>query len=242
MKLQLNQILISLFVGITILSCQKKKVTIDKVYSSLSSKDKNCPNLPYVFCNEHTMADNYIADSEIKSITDYISIFRRSYNPTSYRSSIWLPIMKDIIVSYDLPEDLVYIPVVESKLRNLSSPKGAAGFWQLIPGTARENGLVVNDEIDERLDQIKSTHAACKYLKKLRKRLPNWNLALAAYNSGLRNVQRTRARDLILHDDFFSHKWNTETTNYVYRLYATKEVLENKEKYRIKDYYDTDQE
>lgn len=222
-------------------SCNKKKrVRIDKIYSPVAHLEKDCPNLSYAFCNEYTMADNKEADLKIKSITDYTTLYRRSYNPTSYRASIWLPIMKKIVLSYGLPEDLVYIPVVESKLRNLSSNKGAAGFWQFIPETAMENGLVVNDTIDDRLDQIKSTHAACKYLKKLRRRLPNWSLTLAAYNSGLRNVERKREKDLILNDNFFSHNWNTETKNYVYRLYATKEILENREKYRIKDYSDTE--
>jgi len=214
----------------------KAVTTIDKIYSPLSDEFKNAPSPDFSFCDEVVLSENNESQNKIQAILTNTKLYRRSYNPTSYRASMWLPAIKQIVRSYDLPEDLAYIPVVESKLKNLSSNKGAAGFWQMIPSTARENGLIVNDSIDDRLDQIKSTHAACRYLKKLRRQLPNWSLVIAAYNSGLGNVNRTRKSHPEFHDSFFSHKWNKETTNYIHRLYATKEILEHKDHYNIKSY------
>ena len=211
---------------------------VSKHFSTLASEAKDAPHAYYTFCGEPISQENINSITSIQKTVKTTSTYAKSYNSTSYRSSIWIPHVQRILKKNGLPEDLAYVPVVESKFRNDSSQRGAAGFWQLMPGTARENGLAVNDSIDERLDATKSTIAACKYLKKLRKRLPNWGLVMAAYNSGLRNVQRKREHDKVFHDDFFSHHWNKETTDYIHRLYATKVLLENKRKYGIKDYSD----
>ena len=85
------------------------------------------------------------------------------------RARRWLPEISEILKSNDIPEDFKYLPVIESGLENVISYKRAVGFWQFLAATARENGLVVNNEIDERYDPIKSTYAAVKYLKKANK-------------------------------------------------------------------------
>ena len=86
------------------------------------------------------------------------------------RARRWLPQISEILKSNDIPEDFKYLPVIESGLENAISYKRAVGFWQFLAPTARENGLVVNKEIDERYDPIKSTYAAVKYLKKANKK------------------------------------------------------------------------
>ncbi len=113
---------------------------------------------------------------------------------TRYKSGLVnLPKDKAILLHYvetslrknGLPVELKNLVIVESYLEHKSvSAAGAAGPWQLMPGTARNSGLVVNDVLDERFDVIKSTNVAMKLLKFLHKRYGDWQLAVAAYNCG----------------------------------------------------------
>lgn len=87
------------------------------------------------------------------------------------------------LTTKELPDDLKYIALVESALReNVTSSAGAAGLWQLMPDTARRYGLLVNEYVDERFDAQKSTTAALAYLQDLYKKFGNWTLVAAAYN------------------------------------------------------------
>lgn len=137
-----------------------------------------------------------------------------------------LPIVEEILASYGIPADFKYIPLVESGLTsNATSIKGASGYWQFMPATARAFGLTVNEEVDERQDLVKSTHAAARYILALYDEFENWTLAAAAYNVGsgsLRNTIRHQAED-----NYFKLKLNRETSAYVYRLISVKEVIEN---------------
>lgn len=100
-----------------------------------------------------------------------------------------IPMVMKILVEHNLPKELAFIPIIESHYINgLKSPKGAAGIWQLMPSTARSLGLVVNNKVDERLDPVKSTLAAVKYLKNLYKTFGDWKLVLASYNAGHNKV------------------------------------------------------
>jgi membrane-bound lytic murein transglycosylase D len=97
----------------------------------------------------------------------------------------YLDILDAILVQHNLPKELKYLAVIESNLKsNAYSWAGAAGPWQLMPETARNMGLRVNRNYDERKDYYKSTHAACKYLKNLFQLYGDWLLVIAAYNSG----------------------------------------------------------
>ena len=122
-------------------------------------------------------------------------------------------------------------PLVESALQGLAiSPKGAAGYWQFMPATARELGLSVGHGIDERQHLIKSTNAACRYLRYLYNRLGSWTLAAAAYNNGigalLSNIRRQQQRD------YYYLRLNAETGKYLYRILAFKELFANYRSYK----------
>lgn len=107
------------------------------------------------------------------------------------KSDYYFPIFDDALCRHNLPYELCYLPVIESALNPIArSPVGAAGLWQFMPGTGRIYGLEINSLVDERLDPIKSTEAACKFLKSLYATFGDWNLAIAAYNCGPGNVNK----------------------------------------------------
>ncbi len=103
----------------------------------------------------------------------------------------WLPTISKILAENGVPDDFKYLPVIESGLvESARSPKDAIGFWQLLKGTAKDYDLEVNKEVDERYDPVKSTEAACKYLKKAYAKFGSWADVAASYNIGIRGLER----------------------------------------------------
>lgn len=106
------------------------------------------------------------------------------------RSNKYFPIIEPILRKHGIPDDFKYLALIESGLQNVTSPAGAKGFWQLMPKTAREYGLEVNSNVDERYNIEKSTEAACKYLLEAKEKFGNWTLTAAAYNAGKSGISR----------------------------------------------------
>ncbi|MCH7879584.1 MAG: LysM peptidoglycan-binding domain-containing protein [candidate division Zixibacteria bacterium] len=147
------------------------------------------------------------------------------------RSTRYLPMLREIIRSYGLPEDLVYLPMVESGYNAKAySWARASGLWQFISSTGKLYGLKRSWWYDERRDPIKATHAACKYLKWLYKEFGDWELALAAYNAGPGRVRRTLKRDRATTFWQLRHL-KRETRNYVPLFMAATIISKNPEKY-----------
>ena len=111
------------------------------------------------------------------------------------RSKLYFDLYEQTLAKYDMPIELKFLSVIESGLRpQVKSPAGALGLWQFMYGTGKMYGLTENSYIDDRMDPVKATEAACKFLKKLHGIYGDWNLALAAYNAGPGNVNKAIRR------------------------------------------------
>ena len=146
------------------------------------------------------------------------------------RANRYFPELSELLKKYDMPQDLLYLACVESSLnpRAYSGAK-AAGFWQFIPSAAKEYGLEVNDEIDERYNIEKATAAAARYLKKAYARYGDWPSAMASYNGGMSRI--SNALDKQGADTSLDLYLAEETTRYPYRVMAMKTILENPRAY-----------
>ena len=155
------------------------------------------------------------------------------------RAKKYFPIIEPILKKHNIPDDFKYLAVIESGLTNAVSPAGARGVWQIMPATGRENGLEVNDNVDERYHLEKSTEVACKYLLKSKEELGSWTLAAAAYNAGTAGISRKLKEQNVT--DYYDLLLGEETGRYLFRIVALKEILNNPTKYgfnfREKDLY-----
>jgi membrane-bound lytic murein transglycosylase D len=150
------------------------------------------------------------------------------------RSARYIPVMKDIFREKNLPEDLVYVAMIESGFNPYAvSWAKAVGPWQFMPATGKLYGLKIDWWIDERKDPVKSTYAAAEHLKDLHNLFGSWPLALASYNAGARKVQRAVLRTRS--DDFWDLKASRyirrETKNYVPKFMAATIIAKNPESY-----------
>ncbi len=134
-----------------------------------------------------------------------------------------------ILKENGIPADFFYLAMAESGLNNLTSPRGAKGFWQFMEDAATRSGLEISSTVDERLHPQKATLAAAKYLKSLRKYFKNWTLTAASYNmgaGGLMNAMNAQGQD-----NYYSLNLNPETSQYIYRIVALKYLMEQPQKF-----------
>lgn len=145
------------------------------------------------------------------------------------RANRSFPIIEPILKKNGVPDDFKYLAVIESALINAVSPAGARGVWQFMPATAKENGMEVNETVDERYHLEKSTEAACKYLIDAKQKLGSWTLAAASYNGGIAGI--TRQIDYQKVTDYYDLLLTEETSRYVFRILALKEIMLHPELY-----------
>lgn len=143
------------------------------------------------------------------------------------KANRYFPVIEPILRREGVPDDFKYLAVAESDLRNVTSSANARGFWQFRKLAAKDMGLEVNDEVDERYHVQKATKAACKYLKRLKKRFGTWTNAAAAYNVGPTNFSKIRSSQG--EESYYDMNVNNETSRYIFRLIAIKEVMTNPE-------------
>lgn len=150
-------------------------------------------------------------------------------------------LIQEALKDEELPDEILYLAVVESGLRNkATSRQGAAGIWQLIPRTAKTMGLKVQGNIDERRDPVASTKAAAKYLKMLNEKFGKWYLAVLAYNCGEGALRRAiaRAGSDELHVLLNPNKryLSLETRNFVRKIIITAQIAKDLNQVMSADY------
>ena len=170
-----------------------------------------------------------------KVINSYL-LYRSKYYPALMaKAKYYFPMFEQYLDQYDIPLEMKYLAIVESALKpRAKSWVGAAGLWQFMYGTGKQFDLKVSSYVDERHDPVKATIAACKYLSQLFTIFGDWDLALAAYNSGPGNVSKAIKRS-----GGFTNYWNIrpylprETASYVPAFYATMYIFEHANDHNI---------
>lgn len=144
------------------------------------------------------------------------------------RSGRYFPMVEPVLKAKGVPDDMKYLMVIESNLDPKAvSSAGAAGLWQFLKTTAREYGLAVNSEVDERFNIDKETEAACRYLLKAHSMFGDWFNAAASYNCGTGGLSRRLSEQK---RKSFSELWlPEETSRYVYRILAAKMLFSDPE-------------
>lgn len=151
----------------------------------------------------------------------------------------YFPLIEKVLKENGVPEDFKYLAVAESNLMNATSPAGAKGIWQFMPSTAKEFGMRIDTDVDERYNIEKSTEAAAKYLKQLKNMTGSWVNAAAAYNVGPGRLKTTMSSQK--ENSYFDMHLNEETSRYVFRILAIREIMSNPSRYGYQldteDYY-----
>lgn len=205
------------------------------IYGVVSDKAKFSPvgyNLKMDFSGEEV--PTFMADVQERLDKEMITNMNYHTNTTLVikRANKVFPIIEPILAKYGVPDDFKYLAVIESSLVNAVSPAGARGVWQFMPATAKEKGMEVNDEVDERYHLEKSTEAACKYLLVAKEKFGSWTLAAASYNGGMNGISKKMEEQQV--DNYYDLLLTEETSRYVFRILALKEIMKNSDKYGFK--------
>ncbi len=230
----------------------------EELYEEVSTLD---PETPYEYdlptdtliarlakINEKTPFNVVYNPSLENVIKSFLTRKRDLMNRMLTVSQFYFPLFEQEFDNFNIPIEMKYLAIVESALNpKARSRVGATGLWQFMYGTGKEHGLDVNSYVDERSDPIKATRAACEYLNRMYKIFNDWDLTLAAYNSGPGNVNKAIRRS-----GGYKNYWNLrknlprETAGYVPAFLATMYIFEYAEEHGlqgkkvVRPYFDTD--
>lgn len=182
-------------------------------------------NRPFDFAGEAVPMDNF----DVRQRLDrelIVNTYRHSVTILNIKNAYrYFPIIEPILKTNGIPDDFKFLAVAESDLQNAVSPAGARGLWQFMGAMADHYNLEVNGEVDERYHIEKATQAACDYLKDTYQRFGTWTLAAASYNLGGTRLARELENQHV--DSYYDLYLNEESSRYVFRLIALKEILKN---------------
>jgi peptidoglycan lytic transglycosylase D len=209
--------------------------TIYKSVSELTYEDVHYPELStdtlkkrLIELNAKTPFNIEYNPSLENVIKSYLKNRRQSLERLMALSHYYFPMFEKELDNYNIPLEVKYLSIVESALKpRAKSRVGATGLWQFMFATGKQFGLDVSSYVDERSDPIMSTEAASKYLASLYKIFGDWDLALAAYNSGPGNVTKAIRRS-----GGYTNYWNIrpflprETAGYLPAFLATMYIFE----------------
>jgi membrane-bound lytic murein transglycosylase D len=219
-----------LAINLLLLGCQQTEDS-KKKEKVINSKIQYLPDIPKsikFFGELINLEDEDVRERLDREIITNI-YFQSSTTFAIKRAYRYFPEIEKILQKTKVPNDFKYLAVIESNLSEVTSPVGASGFWQFMPFTAEEYDLIINDEIDERLNLTKSTYAACDFIKNSYKVFGNWVNACASYNRGIGGVNSDMKWQKTSH--YFDTDMNNETGRYVFRMIAMKLIMENQKAY-----------
>ena len=145
------------------------------------------------------------------------------------RAHRYLPLIEKILKENDIPDDFKYLVAAESEYSNMVSPVGATGFWQIMAGAGKEQGMEINTIVDERYHVEKSTQFACDYFRKSYNKYGNWTLAAASYNGGRGRIdEQIKTQN---QNDYYDLLLAEETARYIFRAVAYKLVITDPKAY-----------
>lgn len=198
--------------------CLKQQVESFTIPQSVDFADEK------VVLSRYDLRERY--EREISSIA-----FQHSFTLLSIkRANRYFPLIEPILKRNGIPDDFKYLALIESNFNiRAVSPVKAAGFWQFMPETARELGLEVSEEVDERYHIEKSTEAACAYLKRAYAKFGDWIIVAASYNAGMGRLSEELKKQEAT--EFYDLWLNDETSRYVFRLIAMKSFLLEPKRY-----------
>ncbi len=215
-----------------IFSYSKSNEIEDSVYKTKRSEyviySMPMPNKLF-FANERVPIENFDVRESVDKELHKVAFWHSEMFLYLKRANRYFPVIEPILKKNGIPDDFKYICVAESGLTNVVSPAGAAGFWQFMSSTARGYGLIVNKEVDERYNLVKSTEAACKYLKQRYKKYGSWAMVAASYNAGDGGV--SKFKDYQKEESYYDLALYEETGRYVYRAIAMKLIMESPKNY-----------
>jgi hypothetical protein len=155
------------------------------------------------------------------------------------RANRWFPVIEPILKKHGIPDDFKFLAVAESNLANVVSPAKAEGYWQFLKPTGQKYGLEINEFVDERYHMEKATEAACGYFREAYQKFGNWSLVAASYNRGMEGLSKALDKQKVR--NYYDLYLNDETSRYVFRIAASKEIYNNPVKYgfylRESDFY-----
>ncbi|MCB0670012.1 MAG: lytic transglycosylase domain-containing protein [Saprospiraceae bacterium] len=179
----------------------------------------------YMLAGEEFPMDNFDALERLDRELLVNSYWHSSTLLNIKTSKRYFPVMETILAEEGVPDDFKYVAVIESNLRNETSPAGAKGLWQFMSVSAKGYGLEISNEVDERYHIEKSTRAACQLIKRYKNRFGSWTNAFGAYNMGETRFAKEQANQKM--DSYFDMNFGLETGRYLFRILALKEIMEN---------------
>ncbi|WP_396197172.1 lytic transglycosylase domain-containing protein [Flavobacterium sp.] len=202
------------------------------IYGVVSNGSEYAPmgyNLQMDFAGEEV--PTYMADVQERLDKEMITNMNYHTNTTLVikRANKVFPVIEPILAKYAIPDDFKYLAVIESSLVNAVSPAGARGVWQFMPLTAKEKGMEVSDQVDERYHLVKATEAACKYFLSAKEKFGSWTLVAASYNGGIGGIKSKMEEQQV--DSYYDLLLTEETSRYVFRILALKEIMKNADNY-----------
>ena len=243
MRQVINKNFLFFFLIIFFLYSFKKWQSEDEIHQSIFNKKYSIFSLNKIleseFANEKVpLEDDLVWERFDKELLK--NVYWQS-NTILYlkRANRYFPIIDSILNANKIPVDFRYLAVIESGLENVRSPSGASGIWQIMKSTAREYGIEVNRDIDERYNLEIATQFACDYLNKAFEEFNNWTIAAASYNMGINGMRSNLKKQNV--ESYYDLNLNSETSRYIFRILAVKTIFENPKKYgfniRGKDLY-----